>query len=165
MTRSPVLLQSLACGEETRSLFIFNLSPAARRRAQGWCTRSSPISGLRPEILADSLLAAQPLVAHMSRQSRSSLVCCDERSAVPSTPRILCSPVSGHSKWSQIKRQKGAADAKRGAVFTKMTREIMLAAREGGGDPDANFRLRLAVDRARGVNMPFANIQRAIDRA
>ncbi len=73
--------------------------------------------------------------------------------------------MSGHSKWSQIKRQKGAADAKRGAVFTKMTREIMLAAREGGGDPDANFRLRLAVDRARGVNMPFANIQRAIDRA
>ncbi|MDP9265075.1 MAG: YebC/PmpR family DNA-binding transcriptional regulator [Chloroflexota bacterium] len=73
--------------------------------------------------------------------------------------------MSGHSKWSQIKRQKGAADVKRGVVFTKMTREIMLSAREGGGDPDANFRLRLAIDRARGVNMPFANIQRAIDRA
>jgi len=73
--------------------------------------------------------------------------------------------MSGHSKWSQIKRQKGAADVKKGVVFTKMTREIMLAAREGGGDPEANFRLRLAVDRARAVNMPHANIQRAIDRA
>ncbi len=73
--------------------------------------------------------------------------------------------MSGHSKWSQIKRQKGAADAKRGIVFTKMTREIMLAAREGGADPEANFRLRLAVDRVRAVNMPLANIQRAIDRA
>lgn len=73
--------------------------------------------------------------------------------------------MSGHSKWSQIKRQKGAADAKRGILFTKTTREIMLAAREGGPDPDANFRLRLAMDRARGVNMPTANIQRAIDRA
>ena len=73
--------------------------------------------------------------------------------------------MSGHSKWSQIKRQKGAADVKKGVVFTKMTREIMLAAREGGGDVEANFRLRLAVDRARAVNMPHGNIQRAIDRA
>jgi YebC/PmpR family DNA-binding regulatory protein len=73
--------------------------------------------------------------------------------------------MSGHSKWSQIKRQKGAADVKRGMVFTKMTKEIMLAAKEGGGDPDANFRLRLAMDRARAVNMPRDNIQRAIDRA
>ncbi len=73
--------------------------------------------------------------------------------------------MSGHSKWSQIKRQKGAADVKRGLAFSKVTREIQLAAREGGGDPDANFRLRLAIDRARAVNMPFANIQRAIDRA
>ena len=73
--------------------------------------------------------------------------------------------MSGHSKWSQIKRQKGAADVKRGVVFTKMTREIMLAAREGGPDPDANFRLRLAIDRARAVNMPHANIDRAIERA
>ena len=54
--------------------------------------------------------------------------------------------MSGHSKWSQIKRQKGANDVKRGAIFTKMTREIMLAAREGGGDTDGNFRLRLAMD-------------------
>src|SRR6267378_4972488 len=78
---------------------------------------------------------------------------------------IVFGAMSGHSKWSQIKRQKGAADVKRGVVFTKMTREIMLAAREGGGDPEANFRLRLALDRARNVNMPHANIQRAIDRA
>src|SRR5919201_709653 len=74
-------------------------------------------------------------------------------------------PMSGHSKWSTIKRQKGAADIKRGIVFTKMTREIMLAAREGGASPEANFRLRLAIDRARAVNMPRDNIQRAIDRA
>lgn len=73
--------------------------------------------------------------------------------------------MSGHSKWSTIKRQKGAADVKRGIVFTKVTREIMLAAREGGGDPESNFRLRLAIDRARAVNMPHANIDRAIDRA
>lgn len=73
--------------------------------------------------------------------------------------------MSGHSKWSQIKRQKGANDVKRGAIFTKMTREIMLAAREGGGDPEGNFRLRLAMDRARAVNVPLANIERAIDRA
>ncbi len=73
--------------------------------------------------------------------------------------------MSGHSKWSQIKRQKGAADVKKGVAFTKMAREIMLAAREGGGEPEANFRLRLAIDRARGVNMPRDSIQRAIDRA
>src|SRR5439155_1731164 len=73
--------------------------------------------------------------------------------------------MSGHSKWSQIKRQKGAADVKRGVVFTKMTKEIMIAAKEGGGDPDGNFRLRLAMDRARNVNMPRENIQRAIERA
>src|SRR5438034_3031277 len=73
--------------------------------------------------------------------------------------------MSGHSKWSQIKRQKGAADVKRGVVFTKMTKEIMLAAKEGGANPDGNFRLRLAIDRARNVNMPRKNIQRAIERA
>jgi YebC/PmpR family DNA-binding regulatory protein len=73
--------------------------------------------------------------------------------------------MSGHSKWAQIKRQKGANDAKRGQIFTKVTREIMVAAREGGGDPDANFRLRLVVQRARQINMPAENIQRAIARA
>jgi len=73
--------------------------------------------------------------------------------------------MSGHSKWSTIKRQKGANDAKRGAVFTKVAREIMVAARAGGGDPDANFRLRLAMDKARSVNMPLDNIKRAIEKA
>jgi YebC/PmpR family DNA-binding regulatory protein len=72
--------------------------------------------------------------------------------------------MSGHSKWSTIKRKKGAADAKRGAVFTRLTREIVMAAREGGGDPNANFRLRLAVDKARSENMPKDNIERGIRR-
>lgn len=73
--------------------------------------------------------------------------------------------MSGHSKWSTIKRQKGANDAKRGALFTKVAREIAVAARAGGGDPDANYRLRLAVDKARSINMPADNIKRAIERA
>ncbi len=73
--------------------------------------------------------------------------------------------MSGHSKWSQIKRQKGANDAKRGAVFTKLGREITIAARQGGGDPDANYRLRLAMDNARAANMPADNIKRAIEKA
>ena len=73
--------------------------------------------------------------------------------------------MSGHSKWSTIKRQKGANDAKRGAIFTKVAREIMVAARAGGGDPDGNFRLRLAMDKARSVNMPAENIKRTIDKA
>jgi YebC/PmpR family DNA-binding regulatory protein len=73
--------------------------------------------------------------------------------------------VSGHSKWSQIKRAKGAADAKRGQLFTKLGREISVAARDGGGpDPDANARLRLAVQRAREANMPMDTIERAIKR-
>jgi YebC/PmpR family DNA-binding regulatory protein len=73
--------------------------------------------------------------------------------------------MSGHSKWSTIKRQKGANDARRGAVFTKVAREISVAARAGGGDPDANYRLRLAMDKARSVNMPLDNIKRAIEKA
>ncbi|MFN8637077.1 MAG: YebC/PmpR family DNA-binding transcriptional regulator [Chloroflexota bacterium] len=73
--------------------------------------------------------------------------------------------MSGHSKWSQIKRQKGAADAKRGQLFTKLGREISVAARDGGGpDPEANARLRLAVQRAREANMPADTIDRAIKR-
>jgi YebC/PmpR family DNA-binding regulatory protein len=72
--------------------------------------------------------------------------------------------MSGHSKWATIKRKKGAADAKRGQLFTKLTREITMSAREGGGDPEANFRLRLAVQKARAENMPLENIQRAIQR-
>ncbi|HEX5824490.1 MAG TPA: YebC/PmpR family DNA-binding transcriptional regulator [Candidatus Limnocylindrales bacterium] len=73
--------------------------------------------------------------------------------------------MSGHSKWSTIKRQKGVTDAKRGALFTKVAREISVAARQGGGDPDANYRLRLAVEKARAVNMPSDNIKRTIDKA
>jgi YebC/PmpR family DNA-binding regulatory protein len=73
--------------------------------------------------------------------------------------------MSGHSKWAQIKRQKGVNDAKRGQMFTKLAREISVAARQGGGDPDANVRLRLAVQRARQINMPQENIQRAITKA
>ena len=73
--------------------------------------------------------------------------------------------MSGHSKWSTIKRQKGVNDARRGAAFTKVSREISVAARAGGGDPDANYRLRLAMDKARSVNMPVDNIKRAIEKA
>lgn len=73
--------------------------------------------------------------------------------------------MSGHSKWSQIKRQKGASDVRRGALFTKLSREITVAAKQGGGDPDMNFRLRLAVQKAREANMPADNIDRAIKRA
>src|SRR5256885_16487142 len=73
--------------------------------------------------------------------------------------------MSGHSKWSTIKRQKGVTDAKRGALFTKVAREISVAAPQGGGDPDANYRLRLAVEKARSVNMPSDNIKRTIDKA
>lgn len=71
--------------------------------------------------------------------------------------------MSGHSKWSTIKRQKGAKDAARGAVFTKLGNAIAVAARNGA-DPDMNFSLRLAIDRAKAANMPNANIQRSIDR-
>jgi len=73
--------------------------------------------------------------------------------------------MSGHSKWSTIKRQKGANDARRGALFTKVAREISVAARQGGGDPDANYRLRLAIEKARSVNMPTDNIKRTIEKA
>jgi YebC/PmpR family DNA-binding regulatory protein len=72
--------------------------------------------------------------------------------------------MSGHSKWSSIKHKKGAADAKRGKLFTKIVKEIIVSAREGGGDPDSNPRLRLAVSNAKSANMPNANIERAIKR-
>jgi len=70
--------------------------------------------------------------------------------------------MSGHSKWSTIKRKKGAADAARAKLFTKLIRELTVAAREGGGDEDANPRLRTAVHNARGSNMPLDTIQRAV---
>jgi YebC/PmpR family DNA-binding regulatory protein len=72
--------------------------------------------------------------------------------------------MSGHSKWSTIKRKKGVADDRRGQLFTKLAREIIVAVREGGPNPEANFRLRLAVQKARDNNMPLDNIERAIKR-
>jgi YebC/PmpR family DNA-binding regulatory protein len=72
--------------------------------------------------------------------------------------------VSGHNKWSKIKRKKGVNDAKRGALFTKLIREITVAARDGGGDPEYNPRLRLAVDTAKSNSMPAENIDRAIKK-
>jgi YebC/PmpR family DNA-binding regulatory protein len=72
--------------------------------------------------------------------------------------------MSGHSKWSTIKRKKGVTDAKRGQLFTKIAREIAIAAREGGPDPVVNFKLRLVVEKAKANNMPKDNIERAINR-
>jgi YebC/PmpR family DNA-binding regulatory protein len=72
--------------------------------------------------------------------------------------------MSGHSKWSTIKRKKAATDAKRGKIFTQLIRELTMAARAGGGNPDANPRLRLAIENARSQNMPGANIERAIKK-
>src|SRR6266566_8172797 len=72
--------------------------------------------------------------------------------------------MSGHSKWSSIKHKKGAADAKRGQLFTKLTRALIVAAREGGPDPAANLALQNAIDKARAASMPKDNIERAIAR-
>lgn len=72
--------------------------------------------------------------------------------------------MSGHSKWSTIKRKKAANDARRGNLFTRLAREIAIAAREGGGDPESNFALRLAMDKARANNMPKDNVERAVRR-
>ncbi|MGD9932392.1 MAG: YebC/PmpR family DNA-binding transcriptional regulator [Dehalococcoidia bacterium] len=73
--------------------------------------------------------------------------------------------MSGHSKWATIKRAKGVNDAKRGAIFTRLSREIILAAKQGGPDPNANFKLRLAIQRAKQNNVPNDNIERAIAKA
>jgi len=72
--------------------------------------------------------------------------------------------MSGHSKWSSIKHQKGVTDARRGQLFTKLAREIIIAAREGGSNPEANFRLRLAMQKAKDHNMPQDNIERAVKK-
>ena len=72
--------------------------------------------------------------------------------------------MAGHSKWANIKHRKGAADAKRGKIFTKIAKELTMAARMGGGDPDSNPRLRLAIQQARSVNMPNDNIKRAVQK-
>lgn len=73
--------------------------------------------------------------------------------------------MSGHNKWSTIKRKKGALDAKRSKMFSRITKEITVAVKEGGGDPEGNPRLRVAISNAKGVNMPKDNIQRAISKA
>lgn len=73
--------------------------------------------------------------------------------------------MSGHSKWSTIKRKKGAADAKKGKVFSRIVKEISIAVKEGGPDPEANPALRLAINNAKGVNMPKDNVERAINKA
>ncbi|PSR22158.1 MAG: YebC/PmpR family DNA-binding transcriptional regulator [Sulfobacillus acidophilus] len=73
--------------------------------------------------------------------------------------------MSGHSKWANIKRKKAKVDAVKGTVFSRLTKEIMSAAKRGGGNPDTNFRLRLAIDKAKANNLPSANIERAIRRA
>ena len=72
--------------------------------------------------------------------------------------------MSGHNKWSKIKRQKGIEDAKKGQIYTKLTREIIMAAREGGADLESNFKLKLAITKAREASMPKENIERAIER-
>ncbi|MDT7883492.1 MAG: YebC/PmpR family DNA-binding transcriptional regulator [Thermoflexus sp.] len=72
--------------------------------------------------------------------------------------------MAGHSKWANIKHRKAAMDAKRGQLFSRLTRELIVAAREGGPDPETNLRLRLAIERARAANMPKENIERAIRR-
>ena len=73
--------------------------------------------------------------------------------------------MAGHSKWANIKHRKGAQDAKRGKVFTRIIKEISVAVKEGGEDPDSNPRLRMAIQNAKGVNMPKDNVQRAINKA
>jgi transcriptional/translational regulatory protein YebC/TACO1 len=70
--------------------------------------------------------------------------------------------MSGHSHWATVKRKKGAADAKKGQIFTKLAKEIVLAVRSGGGDSDSNVSLQLAIERARAQNMPKDNIERAM---
>ena len=73
--------------------------------------------------------------------------------------------MSGHSKWSTIKRKKGALDAKRGKIFSRIVKEIQMAVKEGGASPDGNPRLRLAIQNAKGANMPKDNVDRAINKA
>ncbi|MFT5442837.1 MAG: YebC/PmpR family DNA-binding regulatory protein [Myxococcota bacterium] len=85
-------------------------------------------------------------------------------SGISAELRGYADDMSGHSKWSTIKRKKGALDAKRGKIFTKIIRELSTAASIGGGDPDGNPRLRLVIDKAKGANMPKDNIKRAIEK-
>jgi YebC/PmpR family DNA-binding regulatory protein len=73
--------------------------------------------------------------------------------------------MAGHSKWANIKHKKAKADAQKGRIFTKLAKEIIIAAKQGGPDPDANFKLRMAIQKARSENMPADSIQRAIKKA
>lgn len=84
---------------------------------------------------------------------------------LPASGNIKNNNMSGHSKWSTIKRKKGAADAKKSKIFSRFSKEIQIAVKEGGPDPDANPRLRLVIANAKGVNMPKDNIERVINKA
>ena len=112
---------------------------------------------------------------HGPRASETWLICCADAARTPRAGRVLEFPVrvdsfwrkkdmSGHSKWHTIKHKKGAADAKRGRIFTRIIKELTVAARNGGGDPDMNPRLRTIIADAKQVNMPADNIKRAIRR-
>src|SRR5262245_15463729 len=98
----------------------------------------------------------------------SGLFCCGRLGLFPGGEPAAAlaqeTSMSGHSKWHSIKHKKGALDAKRGKIFTKIIREMSIAARLGGGDPASNPRLRTAVDKAKAVNMPADNIKRAIQK-
>jgi YebC/PmpR family DNA-binding regulatory protein len=108
---------------------------------------------LIPEIFDGSLYLAIPNVIKLSVKTNSQ-----------GALRQGGTAMSGHNKWSKIKNKKGASDVKRGNLYTKLTREIIIATREGGADPDGNFRLRLAIQKARDSNMPMDNIDRAMKK-
>ena len=114
---------------------------------RGGSTRRAPF-GILPPSSAVRVAAASPPDQHPS-------------SPLPRTERA---PMAGHSKWKQIKHYKAATDAKRGALFTKLIREITVSAKFGGGDPEHNPRLRLAIDTARQNSMPKENIERAVKK-
>src|SRR5690242_13331078 len=98
----------------------------------------------------------------VARRSRSSLCCTYNLPSYTVIHRGLV--MAGHSKWKQIKRKKAVTDAKRGALFTRLIREITIAAKAGGGDPAGNPRLRTAIDAARAASMPKENIERAVKK-
>src|SRR5690606_16941466 len=123
---------------------------SARRIAERGCGVRSALLPVAPPVAAPRFCTVSG-VSHYTRYTYP----------VPDRKRDM----AGHSKWAQIKRQKGANDAKRGALFTKLSREIIVAAKQGGGDPAANFKLRLAIQRAKAANMPNDNIERAIAKA
>src|SRR5215469_11799515 len=106
------------------------------------------------------------MVRTRSKESSTSYLYAPERWKSRISINEGSTTMSGHSKWAQIRRSKGVNDARRGQLFTRLGRELVVAVREGGsGDPNANFRLRMAVQRARDANMPMENIERTIKRA